>query len=92
MVRRVDAAESPLEFPCALPIKIVGRNSPGFRDTVLAIVRAHYPDIGDESVAERRSRAGAYLSLTVTVRAETRAEADAVYRDLSAHEEILMVL
>ena len=33
-----------LEFPCDLPIKVFGRNEPGFRDAALTIVRAHYDD------------------------------------------------
>jgi uncharacterized protein len=85
-------ADSALTFPCEIPIKIVGRNVTGFRDTALAIVRSHFPDCAETDVSERLSRAGVYLSLTVTVHAETRAQADAVYRDLSTHERILMVL
>jgi len=79
-----------LTFPCDLPIKVLGRNGAAFRDAALAIVRAHY---GDEyAVAEQLSRQGAYLSLTITVRAESRAEVDAVYHDLVAESQILMVL
>ena len=44
------------------------------------------------SIAEHTSKQGAYVSLTVTVRAESRAQADAVYRELVAHELILMAL
>jgi hypothetical protein len=84
--------ESPFDFPCDLPIKIVGRNDSGFRDSALAIVRAHVADAPDSRVTERLSRKGGYVSITVTVRVESRAQADAVYRDLSAHERILMVL
>lgn len=84
--------DSPLDFPCDLPIKIVGRNDTGFRDSALAIVRAHCPDVPDARVTERLSREGGYVSITVTVHIENRAQADAVYRDLSAHEQILMVL
>jgi hypothetical protein len=79
-------------FPRTLPIKILGRNAPKFRESALAIVRAHWPEAADYAVAERLSRGGAYLSLTITVRAVNRAQADAVYRELSAHQDILMVL
>jgi hypothetical protein len=78
-------------FPRSLPIKILGRNAPEFRESVLEIVRAHWPD-ADYTIAERLSRGGAYLSLTITVLATSRAQADAVYRELSAHRQILMVL
>ena len=81
-----------LSFPCDIPIKIFGRNADTFRDAALAIVRDHYDGVGDERVHERESGAGNYLSLTVVVRAESREQIDAVYRELSAHAEIMMVL
>ena len=85
-----DAGESLLTFPCDLPIKVFGRNDQEFRDAALAIVRAHYG--AQHSVAEQASKKGNYLSLTITVRAESRAQADAIYRDLVASDQILMVL
>jgi uncharacterized protein len=84
--------DSPLSFPCDIPIKVFGKNEAVFRETTLAIIRSHVAEIDDAHVAERESRGGAYLSLTVTVRVETRAQADAIYRELSAHAQILMVL
>lgn len=84
--------DSPLIFPCDIQIKVFGRNTASFRETTLAIIRAHVAEVGDAQVAGRESRGGAYLSLTVTVRLQTRAQADAVYRELSAHDQILMVL
>ena len=59
-----------LVFPCELPIKVLGRNEAAFRDAALAIVRAHYGE--EHRVAEQQSREGAYLSLTITVRAHDR--------------------
>jgi putative lipoic acid-binding regulatory protein len=86
----VTSDRSLLTFPCDLPIKVLGRNEPAFRDAALAIVRAHYGE--EHAVTEQLSRQGAYLSLTITVRAETLAEIDAVYHDLVAEPLILMVL
>jgi uncharacterized protein len=79
-----------LTFPCDLPIKVFGKNEPAFRAAALAIVRAHY---GEElTLTEQLSRQGAYLSLTITVRAESREKLDAVYHDLVASDQVLMVL
>ena len=79
-----------LVFPCELPIKVLGRNETAFRDAAIAIVRAHYGD--EHRVAEQLSREGAYLSLTITVLAESREQIDAVYNDLVAAPHIMMVL
>jgi putative lipoic acid-binding regulatory protein len=84
------ADESLLQFPCDLPIKVFGRNDRNFRDAVLAIVQAHYG--ASYRVAEQQSKQGSYLSFTITVRAESRAQVDAVYQDLSANQFILMAL
>lgn len=83
---------SPLAFPCDMPIKVFGRNDTEFREATLGIIRAHVGGVVEAQVAARESRGGSYLSLTVTVRLESRAQADAVYSDLSAHDQIIMVL
>jgi hypothetical protein len=85
-------ADADDDFPRHVPIKVLGRNVPEFRAVVLAIVHAHWPDEADFVIAERSSSGGAYLSFTITARVADRAAADAVYRDLSGHEQILMVL
>jgi hypothetical protein len=79
-----------LSFPCDLPIKVLGRNEPAFRDATIAIVQSHYG--AEHTVAEQLSRQGAYLSLTITVRAQSREQIDAIYRELVAEPQILMVL
>lgn len=84
--------DSILEFPCEIPIKIFGKNARSFRDTALGIVRSHYFDVQDAQVGERLSRGGKYLSLTITVETFSREQIDAVYRELSASDEVLMVL
>ena len=80
--------ESPLKFPTDLPIKVFGRNDREFRAAVVGIIESHYGSA--YTLAEVESRQASYVSLTVTVRAESRAQIDAVYRDLVAHERVLM--
>ncbi len=81
-----------LSFPCEIDIKVIGHRTEPLRTAVLAIVRRHCGAIGDAAVTERLSSAGKYLSLTVTVVAETREQIDAVYRDLTASDHVLMAL
>ncbi len=84
--------DSLLAFPCDLPVKIVGRNCEEFRDIASAIVRKHYADVAVSRTSEQSSRNGAYVSLTFVVSAQSREEIDALYRELTATEEIVMVL
>lgn len=81
-----------LSFPCELPIKVFGRNEPGFRAAALAVVREHLPGLEDAQVSAQESKAGRFVSLTIRARLESREQADAVYRDLVACERVLMVL
>lgn len=81
-----------LEFPCDFPIKIMGRREDGYAQAVLAIVQRHAPDFDGATVEMRASKQGGYLSLTCTVRATSRAQLDALYRELTAHPLVKVVL
>ena len=81
-----------LEFPCDFPIKIMGRRVDGYAQAVLAIVQRHAPDFDGATVEMRASKQGGYLSLTCTLRATSRAQLDALYRELSAHPLVKVVL
>jgi putative lipoic acid-binding regulatory protein len=84
--------ETLLSFPCELPIKVFGHNCDAFRTAAVSIARRHFADLRDTDVAEQLSREQRYLSLTITVRAESRTQVDALYRELTASDDILMVL
>ncbi|MGB5063482.1 MAG: DUF493 domain-containing protein [Candidatus Competibacter sp.] len=84
--------ESPLQFPCEFPIKIMGAGTPGFRGLVVELVRRHAADLDEARVQVRDSRTGRYQSVTVVVNARSRAQLDALYRELSDHPGIAMVL
>jgi putative lipoic acid-binding regulatory protein len=87
-----DGERQLLRFPCDFPVKVMGRAVPGFEALVVEIVRRHAPDLGEGAVSSRGSSGGRYLALTLTVRAESRAQLDAIYRELSAHPDVLMSL
>lgn len=81
-----------LEFPCAFPIKIMGDNTAEFEATVIRIVRQHIPNLGEGAVRQNHSKKGNYLALTVTIQAESKAQLDALYQELTACELTKMVL
>jgi uncharacterized protein len=83
---------SALAFPCDFPIKIMGRKEPGFAQAIVEIVRTHAPDFDPASVEMRPSRQGKYLSVTCVVRATSREQLDALYRELCDHPTVVMVL
>ena len=81
-----------LEFPCDFPIKIMGQASDEFRSLALGIVAKHFGEIATERIEERQSSNGRYLSLTCTVRARSKAQLDAVYRELTSCRQVLVAL
>ncbi|MHB1299920.1 MAG: YbeD family protein [Burkholderiales bacterium] len=87
------SGESLIEYPCAFPIKIMGRSeNAGFADAVLGVVLAHDPDFEASSMEMRASREGKYISLTCTVNATSREQLDSLYRELCGHPLVVMVL
>ena len=84
--------ESLLQFPCDFPLKVMGRDTETFRDAALAIVERHAGKLDEERIRSRPSRAGAFRSVTFTITAESKEQLDRLYRELSAHEEVLIVL
>ena len=87
-----DADATALAFPCDFPIKVMGRKAPGFAQTVSDIVRRHAPGFDPGTIEMRPSRQGKYLSLTCVVRATSREQLDALYRELCDHPAVVMVL
>jgi putative lipoic acid-binding regulatory protein len=81
-----------LTFPTVFPIKVMGRREEGYAQAVLEVVMRHAPDFDPASMEMRPSKAGKYLSLTVTINARSREQLDALYKDLSGHPMVMMVL
>ncbi len=81
-----------LRFPCDFPIKIMGQRQDGLAQAVLEAVLRHAPDFDPATVEMRPSAKGNYLGLTCTIRAVSREQLDALYRELSAHPLVKVVL
>ncbi len=84
--------ETLLDFPCAFPIKAMGRNSGSFESLVSDIVFRHAKPFAGGQVKARESGSGTYLSVTVTISAESRQQLDLIYEDLTTCEQVLMAL
>ncbi len=87
-----DNQETLFEFPCDYPLKVMGRHSDDFRSLVLGIVQKHAGEVNPAAIAERPSKDGTYLSLTFTFRADSKAQLDALYRELTSCERVLVAL
>ena len=87
-----DTQDTLLEFPCAFPLKIMGLANDALAQTVLEVVRRHAPDFDGASMEMRASSSGKYISLTCTITATSKPQLDALYRELSGHPLVKVVL
>ncbi|MEX0385441.1 YbeD family protein [Spiribacter onubensis] len=81
-----------LTFPCEFPVKAMGPVDSGLPEAVRHIVAQHAPDVSEESLYTAHSSGGRFMSVTVTITARSRAQLDAIYADLQAHDGVLATL
>lgn len=91
-MRVIPPEESLIQYPSAFPIKVMGAKVDGFVDAVVAVARQFDPDFDASTVETRPSRAGNYLGVTITVTATSREQLDELYRTLSTHPMVKVVL
>ena len=84
--------QSLIEYPSAFPIKVMGAQVEGFEQAMLAVARRFDPGFDPSTVERRPSKAGTYLGLTLTVTATSREQLDELYRTLSTHPMVKIVL
>jgi putative lipoic acid-binding regulatory protein len=84
--------ESLIEYPSDFPIKIMGAMHDSFAQTMVELVAQHDPEFHAGRMEMRPSSKGNYLSLTATVRATSREQLDNLYRALSSHPMVKVVL
>jgi putative lipoic acid-binding regulatory protein len=84
--------ESLIEYPCDFPIKVMGKNSPDFKPAVINICHQLDANFDEAKIEERSSKGNNYLGLTVMIHATSRTQLDEVYRTLSTHPLVSVVL
>ena len=91
-MREIPPEQSLIEYPSAFPIKVMGARAEGFVEAVVAVARQFDPGFDAASVETRPSKAGNYLGITITVTATSREQLDELYRTLSTHPMVRVVL
>ena len=81
-----------IEYPSLFPIKVMGLNADGFVHAMTTIAAQFDPDFDAATVELRPSRGDKYLGITLYVTATSREQLDELYRTLSTHPMVKMVL
>jgi hypothetical protein len=84
--------ESLIDFPCDFPIKVMGKSHPEFATTIAAVIVQFDSSFDATGIETRPSSGGNYTGLTVTVRAQNREHLDDIYRALTGHPMVKVVL
>ena len=84
--------QSLIEYPSAFPIKVMGPHAEGFVDAIVEVARRFDPSFDAATVETRPSKGGNYLGITITVTATSRAQLDELYRTLTTHPMVKIVL
>jgi len=85
-------AESLIEYPCRFPIKVMGLKVDGLVHAITQVARQFDPAFDATTVELRESKGGKYLGVTITVTATSREQLDELYRTLSTHPMVKLVL
>lgn len=88
----IPKSESLIEYPSDFPIKVMGPTHVDFEATVIEVVLGFDPTFHAGKLESRPSGKGNYTGLTVTVRAISREQLDALYSALSAHPMVKIVM
>ena len=84
--------DSLIEYPSQFPIKVMGVKVDGFVHAVTELARQFDPTFDASTIELRDSRAGNYLGVTITITATSREQLDDMYRALSSHPLVKVVL
>lgn len=88
----ISPADSLIEYPSDFPIKVMGATHADFAATIVDVVLGFDPSFHIGRMEVRPSAQGNYTGLTVTVRATSRGQLDDLYRALSAHPMVKIVM
>lgn len=70
----------------------MGHNNDGFVELIRSLIEPHYPELSDGDFVSKLSRGNRYQAVTVTIQAQSQDQLDNIYRSLSGHADILVVL
>jgi putative lipoic acid-binding regulatory protein len=84
--------QSLIEYPSAFPIKVMGPHAEGFVEAIVLVARQFDPGFDAATVETRPSKGGNYLGITITITATSRSQLDELYRTLTTHPMVKIVL
>ena len=91
-MRDIPPEQSLIEYHSDFPIKVMGSHVAGFAEAIAIVAKGFDPGFDPATMEHRPSKGGNYLGLTITVRVTSREQLDELYRTLSSHPMVKVVL
>lgn len=88
----IPPSDSLITYPCHFPIKVMGLAQPGYLEAIVQVALAFDSTFDATTVEQRPSAGGKYLGLTLSVQVHSRAQLDDLYRALTSHPMVKVVL
>jgi uncharacterized protein len=81
-----------IEYPSIFPIKVMGAMVDGFAEALCQVALRFDPDFDASTLEFRPSKGGNYLGVTLNITATSREQLDELYRALTSHPMVKIVL
>lgn len=81
-----------IEYPSVFPIKVMGAMTDGFAEAMCQIALQFDPGFDAGTIELRPSKGGNYLGITLNITATSREQLDDLYRALTSHPMVKIVL
>lgn len=88
----VPRQESLIDYPSLFPIKVMGLKVDGLVHAITHVAHQFDPAFDASTIELRESKGGKYIGVTITVMATSREQLDELYRTLSTHPMVKVVL
>lgn len=92
LAQATQSEDTLIEFPCQFPIKVMGETHVDFSSEMTKTIQTLVPEFGAHLIEMRGSAGGKYISLTCTVYVTSKPQLDDIYRALTAHPMVKVVL
>lgn len=84
-----ERSDTLMSFPCDYAFKIMGRSDDNFTQHVYKLLKPIFSMLQLESIQAKASKNGNFISLTIPVTAESKAQLDKAYAALTQDKLVL---
>ncbi len=81
-----------MDFPCEFVIKVMGSADAHLEVELLPIINKHVQNFNPQNLTVRASKEGKFKAHSIKLTAQSQDQLDALYREISARSDVLMVL